>query len=161
MRKLVTLAATALTLGALSFATPAFADQSYGEGGYNQNNQYSNGQHSNGQYPNGQYGGDRHDDGQAYGGDRSRNFDRQEGNFDRWERGWKPGFGGASYGYGQPLNYWQLTHRLERQGYYGVRGLRQSRFGFGWRAFAFTGRGQPVMLRINPYTGRVLDVRYV
>jgi hypothetical protein len=148
MRKLVTIAATALTLSALSLATPALADHN-DAGGNGRNNQYQNNQHDN-------------DDG--YRGDRSRdrsfNFGRHEGNFDRWERGWGDrGFG--QHRHHRPLSYWQLTRRLEFQGYYGVRGLRKSHFGWGYRAFAFTGRGRPVMLHINPYSGRVINVRYV
>jgi len=153
MRKLVTLAATALTLGTLAFAAPAFAD---GNGpnryGYNQAAPYQN---------QNDYNDDRYNGRNDRDHDFDRRDDRRDGNFDRWERGWGPAFGGQTLGFHQPLNYWQITHRLERQGYYGVRGLRPSRFGFGWRAFAFVGRGQPVMLRINPYTGRVLDVRYI
>lgn len=148
MRKLVTIAATALTLSALSLATPAFADHN-DAGGNGRNNQYQNSQHDNDDA----YRGDR-------GRDRSFNFGRHEGNFDRWERGWGDrGFG--EYRHHRPLSYWQLTRRLERQGYYGVRGLRKSHFGWGYRAFAFTGRGRPVMLHINPYSGRVINVRHV
>ena len=149
MRRLVTIAAAALTLGSLSFAAPAFAHQNAygGEGSYNRPAPYQNNNYDNDKPYQGQF-------------DRDRNFNRQEGNFDRWERGWKPGFAGPTFGYHQPLSYRQLVRRLEYQGYYGVRGLRASHFG-GWRAFAFAGRGQPVMLRINPYTGRVFDVRYI
>jgi hypothetical protein len=158
MRQLVTIAATALTLSMLSLATPALADHNV-PGGNGPNNQYQNNQYDN---DNGHRGDRGRDDG--YRGDRGRdrsfNFDRQERNFDRWERGW------GNHGYNQfrhqrPLSYWQLTRRLQAQGYYGVRGLRKSHFGYGWRAFAFTGRGRPVMLQINPYSGRVLNVRYV
>ena len=88
-------------------------------------------------------------------------FGRQNGAFDRWERGWGQGGYRDQYQFQQPLNYWRLNRRLEAQGFYGVRGLRPARWGFGYRAFAYNYRGQPVMLRINPYTGRVLDVRYI
>lgn len=87
-------------------------------------------------------------------------FGRQNGYFDRWERGWDhQGYEG--YRYHKPMSYWRLVRRLEKQGFYGVRGLRPARSGFGYRAFAFDYRGQPVMLRINPYTGRVLAVRHI
>jgi len=163
MRNLVTVAATALTLGFMSLATPAFADQnSYGgNGGYNANNQHQNQQ----------YRDDRLDNDQSYQGqgnwnargrnfDRRFDFDRHEGRFDRWERGWN-NRGFDQFRHHQPLSHARLVRRLEAQGYYGVRGLRPSRFGLGWRAFAFTGRGRPVMLQVNPYTGRVLNARYV
>ena len=156
MRKLVTATATALTLGFLTFATPAMADQNYpNQGGYGQHQgQYQN----NGQGQN--YG--QGEDGYR-GADRSRNdrfdFGRHEGNSDRWERGWgTQGF--DNFRHGRPLPYWRLVRRLEQQGFYGVRGLRMSPRG-GLRAFAFNYRGRPVMLRVNPYTGRVLDTRYV
>lgn len=150
MRKLVTAIATAATLAVLGTA-PAFAhDDDYRYRGDYNGNQYQNNQYQNDQYQ---------DNGRDY--DRSREFDRgfdfnrSEGNFDRWERGWgRQGFGEFR---GQSLSYWRLVRRLEAQGYYGVRNVRQARWGFGWRAFAYTGRGYPVMLRINPYTGRVLD----
>lgn len=150
MRQLVTIAATALTLSALSLATPSFAANN-GYGGSNQNGQYQNNQNNDDHG----YQGDRNRN-----ADKSFNFDRQERNFDRWERGWgNQGFN--QFRHQRPLSYSQLTRRLQAQGYYGVRGLRKSNFGLGWRAFAFTGRGRPVMLQINPYSGRVLNVRYV
>jgi hypothetical protein len=109
--------------------------------------------------------GDRGFDDHRFDGDRrfNRNFDFRLhfGNFDRWERGWGYGNWNNQYRFHQPLNYWQLSRRLERQGYYGVRGLQKARAGFGYRAFAFNFRGQPVMLRVNPFTGRVMDVRYI
>lgn len=156
MRKLVTAAATALTL-ALGAATPALADHNddypYQGGGYS--DQYNNG-------PNGNYGGPR---------DRFRDedFDRNDGNFDRWERDWRYN-NYDQYRYQRPLNYQQLSYRLAQQGYHGVRKVKKSRsgyrgygyqYGFDYRAFAFNRRGEPVMLRINAYTGRVLDVRYL
>lgn len=144
MRKLVTIAATTLALSTLGLAAPAFADHN----GNSQGNQYDNDR------------GNRAEHGRGHDNDRSFDFGRHEGNFDRWERGWgRHGFSDSRH-HG-PLSYWRIVRRLEAQGYYGVRGLRQSRHGFGWRAFAFTGRGRPVMLHINPYTGRVLNVRYV
>jgi hypothetical protein len=146
MRKLVTIAATTLALSTLGLAAPAFAD--HNGYGINQGNQYD--------YD----GGERGDNGRGYGNDRNYDFGRHEGNFDRWERGWDRHEFGESRHHGK-LSYWRIVRRLEAQGFYGVRGLRPSRYGFGWRAFAFTGRGRPVMLHINPYTGRVLNVRYV
>lgn len=158
MRKLVTVAATALTLGLMTFAAPAFADE-YGRG--NRDGQRQSDQYQGNQYDN---QGDYKSQARKHGPkvDRGYDFGRQEGNFDRWENGWRPEIGQHRFGYHQqPLNYWQLVRRLERQGYYGVRGLRPAHNGRGWRAFAFVGRGMPVMLRINPYTGRVIDVRYI
>ncbi|MFM9864592.1 MAG: hypothetical protein ACKVRO_13390 [Micropepsaceae bacterium] len=95
--------------------------------------------------------------------DRNRNFNfnLHFGNFDRWERGWGYGNYQNQYRYHQVLNRWQIERVLERQGYYGVRGLQKARGGFGYRAFAFNQRGRPVMLRVNPFTGRVMDVRYI
>jgi len=193
MRKYVTAAATAFTLGFLVLATPAMADQYQVYGNQGQQGHYQPGQNQSGpyqsdRYQSGQYQGNQSQGyGDAYqpaghaGGDgwrdpstsddrgrgdgwrhRDQTYDwgRQEGNFDRWEHGWNRG-GWDNDRHAVALPYWRLVRRLEQQGYYGVRGLRPSRFGFGWRAFAFVGRGQPVMLRINPYTGRVLDVRYI
>jgi hypothetical protein len=109
--------------------------------------------------------GDRGYDDHRFDGDRRFNprfnFDLQFGNFDRWERGWGHGNWGNQHRFHQPMNHWRLVRVLERQGFYGVRGLRQARWGFGYRAFAFNQRGRPVMLRINPYSGRVMDVRYI
>lgn len=92
---------------------------------------------------------------------RNFNFNLHLGSFDRWERGWGHGNWQNQYRFQQPMNTWRLVRRLEAQGFYGVRGLQKARFGFGYRAFAFNYRGQPVMLRVNPYTGRVMDVRYL
>ena len=170
MRKLVTTVATALTLGVMGFAAPAMADNYPNQGGYNQ--PYSGDR--DGRWN--QQGGyqdswsdrgfdDRgFDEGRRSGDRRWKDprfeFDRYNGNFDRWERGWgHRGF--DDFRLHRPLNQWQLSRRLEAQGYYGVRGLRPARWGFGYRAFAYNFRGRPVMLRINPFTGRVLDVRYI
>jgi hypothetical protein len=88
------------------------------------------------------------------------NFGLHNGQFDRWERGW--GYGDyGQFRHGQPLSKWQIVRRLEAQGFYGVRNLQKARNGFGLRAFAFNRRGAPVMLRINPFTGRVMDARYL
>jgi hypothetical protein len=158
MRKLVTIAATALTLSGLALATPSFAaGNDFGGNGqhgrYQDNDRFD---HERGGYNDRGYD----DRGRGRGGDRHFDFDRHDGNFDRWERGWGDR-GHGEFRHHRPLSYWQLVRRLEHQGYYGVRGLRKSRWGWGYRAFAFTGRGRPVMLRINPYSGRVINVRYV
>lgn len=164
MRKYVTAAATALSVGFLGLVAPAQADQFqiYGnqspydqhQGGYQQGYQGYGGEGGEGAYR------DRdRDDGFRRGG-RDFDWNRHEGNFDRWERGWGRG-GWDNDRHGAPLNYWRLVRRVEQQGFYGLRGLRESRYGWGYRAFAYNFRGRPVMLRINPYTGRVLDVRYV
>ncbi len=154
MRKLVTAAAAAVAL-TLGLAAPAFADHNeYNnypyQGGYNQPNQnpYADDDYrypQDGRYDRRYY--DRYE------------FDRQNGNFDRWERGWGD-YGYNQYRYQRPLNFRQLAPRLAAQGYYGVRKVKRDRWG-AYRAFAFTQRGRPVMLRINPYTGRVIDVRYI
>lgn len=154
MHKLATAIAAAATLGLMAFSAPAIADHN----GHRGNNQYDN---SN------QYNDDDSDyQGRDRTNDRGRNFDRRfdfgrhEGGFDRWERGWgNDGFG--EFRHHRQLSHWRIVRRLEAQGYYNVRGLRQSHFGWGLRAFAVNYRGQPVMLRINPYTGRVMNVRYL
>lgn len=155
MHKFVTSAATALTLSLLGFANPAMADH-FGDNNQ-QRGQYENGGEGSGYGQQPGYG--RQNDGYR-GRDGRQNFDRYEGNSDRWERGWGRGRNENSHN-DRPMPYWRLVRRLEQQGYYGVRGLRESRHGFGLRAFAFNYRGMPVMLRVNPYSGRVLDVRYV
>ena len=158
MRKFLTAATTALTLSVVGLSAPAFADHITLSPGYTGGPQYGQ------PYDDDDY--DRGDDGRGeYGrggrGHPSYNFDQNdERGFDGWERGWQRG-GGFGYEHQGTLPYFRLIRRLERQGFYNVRGLRQSRWGFGLRAFAFTGRGYPVMLRINPYTGQVMDVRYV
>jgi hypothetical protein len=163
MRRLVTLAAAALTLGVLGATAPAFAD-AYDQGNYGQGNYGQGARGQNQQYQQEQYDEDPsyQDEGTYRGRNVIRKFDfnRHEGKFDKWERGWgDQGF--SDFRHQRPMTYWRLARRLESQGYYGVRGLRKSHFGFGWRAFAFNYRGQPVMLRVNPFTGRVLNVRYV
>lgn len=173
MRKLMTTVATAVTLGVMGFAAPAFADSPAPQPGYNQT--YKG--------PANPYAGEKFDDrrfedqgfeNRGFNGrgfddhrfDRSGKFNitfdfgRHDRGFDRWERGWGHN-GYDQFRHQQPLNYWRLTRRLEAQGFYGVRGLRPAHWGFGYRAFAFNYRGKPVMLRVNPYTGRVLDVRYI
>ena len=152
MRKIATAIAAAATLGLMAFTAPAFAD----DNGYRGNNQYNNNQHND------DSGYQDRGDWNNRGRDVDRRFDsgRHERGFDRWERGWgHDGFG--DYRNHGKLSYWRLIRRIEAQGYYRVRGLRQSRHGWGLRAFAFSYRGQPVMLRINPYTGRVMNVRHL
>lgn len=176
MRKYVTAAATALTIGVLSFATPAMADQFQlhpGNPGQYQagNQQYGNPGYGNQGYGNQGYGGqqgyDRNDDGYRRddrggyrGRDRDYDWNGQERNFDRWENGWRRG-NWENDRHGAALPYWRLVRKLEQQGYRGIRGLRESRYGWGLRAFAYNYRGLPVMLRINPYNGRVIDVRVI
>lgn len=152
MRKFVTAAATALTLGVMALASPAMADQ-YG-------NQYGD-QYGNQGYhdlqPSGEWRG--HGDRGGYRND-NRDWNRHDRGFDRWERGW--GRDGSGYDrHARSLSYWQIVRSLERQGFYGVRGLRESRWSWGLRAYAYDRRGRPVMLRVNPYNGRVIDLRYV
>jgi hypothetical protein len=166
MRKFVTAAATALTLGVLSISTPALADQNSGYTGYHG----PQGNYQQHQAPG--YGAPGHpgwgydaprgrdrDDGFRRG-DRQFDWNRHEGNFDRWERGWNRGDREFMH-HGRALSPRQLVRRVEAQGFYGVRGLREARWGKGYRAFAYTFRGRPVMLRINPYNGRVMDVRFI
>lgn len=187
MRKLMTTVATAVTLGVMGFAAPAFADSPAPLPGYSQPykgpaNPYAGPKFEDRQFEDRQFDGrnDRRFEDQGFedrgfndrgfrGRDRfdrdgnfaiTFDFGRYDRGFDRWERGWGHG-GYDQFRFQQPLNYWRLNRRLEAQGFYGVRGLRPARWGFGYRAFAFNYRGQPVMLRINPYTGRVLDVRYI
>ncbi len=142
MRKLVTATVTALSLGILALASPAMADQPYGpRGGQVQHERSS-------QYDRDGYGQRHHD------------WGRHERGFDQWERGW----GRSDRGYGHHeglLSRWQIVRRLERQGFFDVRGLRDARWGWGLRAYAYDRRGRPVMLRVNPYNGRVIDLRYV
>jgi hypothetical protein len=166
MRKFVTAAATALTLGVLSISTPALADQNSDFRGYHG----PQGNYQQHQAPG--YGAPGHpgwgydaprgrdrDDGFRRG-DRQFDWNRHEGNFDRWERGWNRGDREFMH-HGRALSPRQLVRRVEAQGFYGVRGLRDARWGKGYRAFAYTFRGRPVMLRINPYNGRVMDVRFI
>jgi hypothetical protein len=170
MRNLVTAAAAALAM-TLSLAAPALADHGTNNGP--NNGQPGYGQPGYGQPGYGQpgYGQPSGDEDRGYGrggprgpgygrGDERFDFDRHDRGFDRWERGWdRHGF--RDHYRHRPLSHWQIIRRLEVQGYYGVRGLRPTRYGFGWRAFAFVGRGHPVMIRVNPYTGRVIDVRRI
>lgn len=175
MHKLLTAAATALTLSAMGMAAPAVADDNSGRGnrgGYSQDQRDRDGRGDRGYDDRGQgergYRDRDHDRNDDYGDRRGSRFDfgRHERGFDHWERGW--GRDGHRW-HGQHgwhdrhgvLPYRMLLRRLARQGYYDVRGLRPSRWGFGWRAFAFIGRGYPVMLRVNPYNGQVLAVRRI
>ena len=183
MRKLAATALTAMTICLLG-STAALADHAPNHGpGYNQQQK---GEWDKGEWDKGPRGGDRskgRQDDRAGGrrdgrdDDRFDRFDRDDdrfdrghdrrfdfqlhfGNLDRWERGWGRGHWQNQYRYHQPLSHWQLVRRLERQGFY-VRHLQRSRWGFGYRALAFNYRGHPVMLRVNPYTGRVMNVRYI
>jgi len=174
MRVLMTAAATALSMGL--FAAPAFADsnQSYG---YRNGNAYGQTPQSQPYQP-GYGNGSAYDDEDAdydngyrgrgnrgYRGrdDDDRTYDRGEGQFQSWERGWgRDGGHGYHDRRGRVLGHWQLVRRIERQGYYDVRRLRPSRHGFGWRAFArYRIDGHRAMLRINPFTGRVIAARHL
>lgn len=169
MNKYLAAATTALTLSVAALATPAFADHNTPVPGYggngpqvgqpNDDSNYGRGERGRGDQGRGDQ--EQGDFGRGERGHGSYDFDRNdERGFDGWEQGWKRG-GYGDYGRQGVLPYRKLIRRLERQGYYDVRGLRQSYRGFGLRAFAFSGRGFPVMLRINPYTGQVMDVRPV
>jgi hypothetical protein len=189
MRKLATTALTALSISLLGSAA-ALADSAPYQGpqgsgyqgpGYNQpHNGPQNPHPGQGQWNQGPRGGDRDFDDERFDngrfGDRgfndnrfdndrrfnrNFNFNLHFGNFDRWERGWGYGNYQNQYRFHRQLNTWQIMRRLEAQGFYGVRGLQKARGGFGYRAFAFNQRGRPVMLRVNPFTGRVMDVRYI
>jgi hypothetical protein len=158
MRKFVTAAATAFAL-VLGLSAPAFADQS--------NYPYQGprpGQNYNDQYD-GQFGGQYDDRNEQRFNDRryrDYNFDRHNGNFDRWERGWNHDRRfDQQYRYGKPMSLRKLARALAYQGFYRARGFQQARWGHGWRAYAFDRNGRPVMVRVNPYNGRVIDVRYI
>jgi hypothetical protein len=177
MRKFATTALTALSITLMGSAA-ALADAPnknapYQGPGYNQPHTGSQGQWNQGPRSGG-YVDERYDErfddryDQRFDrrhdrrfDDRRFNFQLHFGNAERWERGWGHGNWSNQYRFHQPLNHWRLIRQLERQGFYGVRGLQKARWGFGYRAFAFNFRGQPVILRINPYTGRVMDVRYI
>src|SRR5262245_5082501 len=137
MRNIATAAAIAATLALTALAAPATADESqYGNGQYNENDSDYRDQSDH-----------RDRDWNRRDHDRRFDFDRYEGDADRWERGWGDEGSGQYRHYGR-LSHWRIIRRVEAQGYYGVRGLRASRHGFGLRAFAFNHRGQPVLLRI-------------
>jgi hypothetical protein len=170
MNKYLAAATTALTLSVAALANPAFADQYTPGPGHGSNapragQPYNdgNGNYGRGDQTRGDYGRGNQGERDFERGDRGRgSYDfsqSDERGFDGWERGWKRG-GFGDYGHQSVLPYRKLIRRLERQGYYDVHGLRPSRWGFGMRAFAFSERGFPVMLRINSYTGQVLDVRW-
>jgi len=159
MRKLATTALTALSItlmgSAAALAAPGQGSQGPGNHGPAYNQQYKAPQGA-------QYGDRRQGDNDRYRGtNRNFNFTLHFGNFDRWERGWGYGTYQNQFRFHRVLSTWQIERMLERQGYYGVRNLQKARAGFGYRAFAFNQRGRPVMLRVNPYTGRVMDVRTI
>lgn len=159
MRKFATTALTALSISLLG-STVALADSAP---------QYGYNQQPSQQWNQGSRDDDRRFDDRRFDDRRNdHRFDRRKfnfqlffGNFDRWERGWGYGNYQNQYRFQRPLTSWQLQRQLERQGYYNVSHLQKARNGFGYRAFAFTYRGQPVMLRVNPYTGRVMEARYI
>ncbi len=191
MRKFATTALTALTIGLLgSTAAFADAPNQGWQGSNNhgpaynqqQNHQPGAGGPGNGQWnqhpqggqqgdhrfdsrrDNDRFGDRRFDNGRNFNDRRFKpnfNFQLYFGNFDRWERGWGYGSYQTQYRYQRPLSAYQIERQLERQGYYDVRNLQKSRAGFGYRAFAVNYRGQPVMLRVNPFTGGVMEARYI
>jgi len=149
MRKFL-MTATMLTALGLAATGTAMAD------GYNGHGQsYDNGNGSS------DYGGNYSNNyGNNYGNSYDQGDDQgyAERDEDRtWERSWHRWDGYRDHD--QVLPYWKLERRIERQGYFGVRNLHPSRFGFGWKAFARDRFGRAVMLRVNPHSGRVLDVR--
>lgn len=185
MRKLATTALAALAISLMGSAAALADSPPYQGPGYNQQHNGPQGPRGPQQLPQGGPQGGYHDehfdaddrrfgdrrfddrgfDDHRFDNDRrfNRNFNFQLhfGNFDRWERGWGYGNFQNQYRFHRQLNTWQIVRRLEAQGFYGVRGLQKARAGFGYRAFAFNQRGRPVMLRVNPFTGRVMDVRYI
>jgi hypothetical protein len=149
MRNLMTTVAMILTLGV---ATPALADGS-------QNHGFGNGQ-SYGQ----PYGAQHRDDrsnGPAFGNNDNHNlgYNAPRRDLGDWERTWGP-WQGERFGAHDTLPGWQLVRRLEAQGYHNVTNLTPGRFGNGWRALA-SYRHSPVVVRLDPFTGRVLAARYV
>ena len=172
MRKLL-MTATMLTMIGFAGST-AFADGYNGHGsGYGSAH---NGSGYDGNYGDGSGGeqgsGDQSFGGGGYGDSSSgrgydarnnggeQGVDRYEERRDRdWERSWRRWDNYRDHD--QVLPYWKLERRIERQGYFNVRNLRQSRFGFGWKAFAQDRFRRPVVLRVNPFDGRVLDVRVI
>lgn len=165
MRKLL-MAATMLTTIGFASVTTALADGYRGHdngGGYG-GNSYDTGDH-NGNYSGGD-GGEQGSSDQSYGNQRygdhggEQGFDRYDDRRDRdWERSWRRWDNYRDQDRALPA--WKLERRIERQGYFNVRNLHPSRFGYGWKAFAQDRYGRPVVLRINPYSGRVLDVRVI
>lgn len=152
MRKLVTTAAAALVL-IVGTAGTASADQNYPyQGNYN----YNQNQNDDGDY---RYPQDRRANPQYYD---NYNFGRYNGNFDTWERRWNYDRRfDQQYRFQKPMSQKKIVRALAYQGYYGVRNLQRSRWGYDYRAFAFNRQGRPVMLRVNPFNGRVSDVRYI
>lgn len=157
MRKFVTAAAAALAL-TLGLAGPVLADQNQNnnhpyQGGYDQN--YGQTPPPGYSDPNRQPNDGRFD--RRYYD--NYNFDRHDRTFDSWERGWND-YGHNKYRYQRTLSMSELLPRLAAQGFHGVRKVKKDRWG-AYRGFGFNRRGLPVMLRINAYTGRVIDVRYI
>ncbi len=169
MRNLMTTAAMILTLGV---ATPALADGSHNHGFGNgqsygqpldgadgsQSHGFDNGQ-SHGQAYDGQNRNDR-GNGPVIGNNENSNFGANAPRRDLGdgERMWGP-WQGERLGAHDTLPRWQLVRRLEAQGYHNVSNLTPGRFGSGWRAFAFY-RHSPVVVRLDPFTGRVLAAHY-
>ena len=71
---------------------------------------------------------------------------------------WYPGWRHSWYESRDVLPPHRLVRRIERQGFFGVRTFGFSRRGVV-RAAAFDQYRRPVTLRVDPYTGAVLQVR--
>lgn len=181
MRNLVTAVAATLAL-TMGVASPALADQNYpyqnnqNQGPYNNQNQgpYNQNQGPYNQGAQGPYnqGQGQYDDDSDYRypqqGNRDRryydnyNFNQYSGTMDNWERSWRYDRRfEQQYRYKKQLSPKKVVRALAYQGYYGVRNLQKSRFGWDWRAFAFNRNGRPVIVRVNAFTGMVVDVRYL
>jgi hypothetical protein len=151
MRNLLMTTAMILTLGV---ATPALAD------GYNGRDNDNGAGYSNGN--GGDYGRGNGNGHQANVPAPSAPEYEHSARFDRdvnaWERGWSPIRVEVRFG-NHGLTSWQLTRRLEAQGYYRVHDLTPARFG-SWRATAMY-RGHRVIVRVDQFSGRVLAARYI
>ena len=160
MRKFVTAAAAALAL-TLGFAAPALA----GHNDQNNNYPYQGQPQNQAPYANDDHRYSQNDRFEQRFNDRryrDYNFDRHNGNFDRWERGWNHDRGfDHQYRHAKPMSLRKLTRALAYQGFYRARGFQKARWGHGLRAYAFDRHGRPVMVRVNPYNGRIIDVRYI
>ena len=69
------------------------------------------------------------------------------------------GEGWNSYALPMALSYPAVRYVLAQQGYFSVRDVHAVRYAYGWRACAQDRWGRPVVLRLDPFTGRVLRVR--
>ena len=156
MRALTAMAAAVLTLGVFA-ASPTLAAHN---SGYGQNGQGNNGQGNRYNNDNDEYG-DWMNRNYEYN-ENDRNFGRRGGrDFDNWERSWRPSRGFNQHHARNVLPHKRLIRRIERQGFHYVHDIRPGRFGQGWRAMARDFRGRNVILRVDPYSGHVLNVRRV